>query len=218
MTCNIIDRFLCRLLASANACPPIGDDRERFYAIKDRILRKRGKLIGEDIQHIVKPCWTCDASGIYGQYEDGSDIICNRCIKGIFDEFWVTLERWDWCGRIFHRPKMRYRVRPAATITIEGRIEHEYPKHGRESMLWLALLFDRKLLLNQLTRIKSCSGRTPMILLNRFVFDARMFLERCGLFRARCSCGRRVFRPFSRSYYVYCRQCDSRDKTEEIPF
>ena len=53
-----------RLLHIANSYPE-AVDKKRFYAMKDRILRRYGRRDGFDIQHVAgKKCWSCDGTGV----------------------------------------------------------------------------------------------------------------------------------------------------------
>lgn len=173
-----MNRFLCWLMWQVNTDP--WPHRERFYELKDRLLRKYGRQVGTDWQHIVKKCWTCDGTGCY-QHWSGDLDDCLRCHNGIYDEFWVELERWEWCGRIFHRPARRVRARPmVSTEFIEGRIQHERQPHAREAYLWLTLLCDRSLFW-RLMRSSWVRSWMPLSLLNRFVFACRYRLGRINI-------------------------------------
>ncbi len=106
----------------ANAGHPYG-----FYPFKDRFLRRFATLVGYDRQEIEKPCFSCDGTG-HHDYQHG--LACRRCNgTGIYDHAEHWLERWDLCGRIYHRPIQRhelpepwYRMKPVEQI--EGRIRH----------------------------------------------------------------------------------------------
>lgn len=142
-----------RLLYLANARPPRGKDhKQRFYAMKQRICQRFGSLDGFDVQHFVgKQCFGCDGSGVH-YYWSGDRDYCWRCGgSGWFKrERWVVLARWRIGVRIFHQPSgVSYETPslPLRRTTIEGFIEHDY--HGfwhDEAAMWLALLFDWKLL------------------------------------------------------------------------
>ena len=48
----LYQRILAKLLHYANADPPI--DRDRFYAVKDRLLSRYGRFEGHELQEIKK--------------------------------------------------------------------------------------------------------------------------------------------------------------------
>jgi hypothetical protein len=133
-------RVLTWLLVRANAKPP-HSHREPFYQLKDRLLHRFGRLIGTEWQHIRKTCWSCDD----GVRDDGDS--CWKCGgTGIYQQTWVLLQRWEIGGAIFHRPVRRTPLDPHGVVTIHGYITHpEYRADTTEALLWLALLFDRRL-------------------------------------------------------------------------
>lgn len=164
-------RLLCWLLWRANT--HVSLYRNEFYELKDRLLKKHGKLVGTDWQHIVHVCWSCGGTGVYDYLENGEDVTCYRCNRGIYAEFWVELERWEWCGRVFYRPKRKCLSPPMAPCEIiEGKIKHSEVKHHRESLLWLTLLTDRRLWW-RIMRTSWERSRMPLSLLNRLVFWCR---------------------------------------------
>ena len=86
-------RLLARLLHVANSSPPF--DRQSFYAVKDRLLRRHGQVVGQDVQHLRRECWG-DGSG-------KCDPHCLRCYgTGVYTERWVHLSRWQWLTYTFH--------------------------------------------------------------------------------------------------------------------
>ena len=53
-----IDRWIGHLLHLANSgAGQMPYHRDRFYAMKSRILSRLGLCVGTDIQHIVHRCW-----------------------------------------------------------------------------------------------------------------------------------------------------------------
>jgi hypothetical protein len=180
----MIDRLLATILGAANACPP--DDRDRFYAIKDRILRRRGTPDGEEVQRIRRECWACGGEGWQADYYGEGDE-CWKCAgTGTFRTDYYRLERWRLGGRVFHRPNGRFEGKgaieaivsplgPFGRPVIDGLVEHRRPKgfRAREAALWLALLFDRpyflRLMLGGWTRgLTLC----PLVLIQRLVAPA----------------------------------------------
>lgn len=197
-------RVVAWLLVHANADPGIASQRRDFYALKDRLLKRWGRVVGDDVQEIVDRCW--------GYYDDGRCLGrgCGKCGgSGVFSRRRVLLERWEIAGRVFHRPVgPYYGDRPA---DIQGRIVHEPWSHSRASVdarLWLALLFDRRSWWRQMR--SSCVYGwqwRPMLALQAFVFNARaVWFPR--LVPRRCyRCSRR-FIPLTMSpYAMECRSC-----------
>jgi hypothetical protein len=212
-------RVLASVLVCANSSPPTCH-REEFYRMKDAILSKHGKLIGTDLQHIVKPCW--------GEWEERGCVGdgCRRCGgTGVYAEKWIILERWELGARIFHRPMEATMIRPNGPVTIEGRLTHErWPGHQpTEAALWLALVFDRRLFCRMMFVPSSCACGwflLPLVNLSRVFFRARMFAVR---FRGqRCYCGRTFRRWFGRGGWCVCRRCRKPRghvwTEQEIPF
>jgi hypothetical protein len=196
----MIIRFLSWLLWLANARMRTAYDSERAYRMKDRILRRFGKIVGEDIQRISRICYSCDGSGSYDFDED-----CRRCRgTGVFDERWFRLERWELGGRIFHRPAGMIARPMNGMVTIEGKIYHDTVPHraSAEAFLWLALFADPELWWANF-RGSRHSGwqRTPMLALQAVLFELRMKFS-----RKRCPTCYRSF--FTRGTgWVYCRSC-----------
>jgi hypothetical protein len=222
----MIARFLSRLLWLANARMQRCSLRFEAYQVKDRILRRHGHLVGHDIQHIVKRCYDCGGAG---EYEDGCR--CYRCSgTGVFDEFWVRLERWEFAGRIFHRPidrMSRPRFRDGRPV-IEGRIAHAHVADGAgdEAILWLLLFYDRRAwrrLMRSSVRWTERVG--PMLWLQWAWWKARMYANRLRP-RSCHHCGRSFVRPFKwQGSYFLCFACaDMRargplvDADDDLPF
>lgn len=176
----MLRRIVGRLLHLANSDPPSVGRRE-FYAMKDRLLVRWGTRAGEDTQRIVDKCWSCDGTGRYA--DTGNQ--CRRCFDGVYSERWVRLARWTLGGCPFHSVIGRVFEPPGTTPTIEGRVRHKsYGMASTESLLWLALVFDRRLFLRQMGGTYHC-GRTlyPLCLLQKLAWHVARFWER---FRRRC--------------------------------
>jgi len=206
---NTILRPVAWLLHLANAHPPTLYRRE-FYALKDRLCRRYGRLVGEDVQHIVDRCW--------GYEEDAgcAGKLCRRCGgTGIWSERFILLHRWALGGRVFHRPD-RTVYGPGWIPTIEGRITHEgVSRHAsREAALWLALLFDRALFWRLFRSSRTHELRwCPMLALQAVVFELRRFVGRFYL--RRCdTCRRWVFRYSPRVFlcFIRCRRCEEQSR------
>lgn len=137
------------LLYAANTCPP-PICRDRFYAMKDAILKRYGSNTGHVVQHIKKECWACDGTGIFHCDWKG-DESCLKCSgTGLYSEVWVLLERWEFNGYSFLRPIHRTGS-PDLTINkhsfgmVEGYIEHKAHRYNIEAQYLLALIFDPEL-------------------------------------------------------------------------
>lgn len=202
---------IARLLHLANSSPPaVG--RTEFYALKERLCRRYGRMEGYDLQHIVKSCWDCD--GRKG---------CWRCGgSGVYSQVWVYLERWRIGGYVFHKPIIRHYTKPETlgSVTFNGYVQHaDYGWRSREAMLWLAFFYDRNLWLTLLRG--SSPGRwvwMPMLVVNRIVFKLSLFLTNSG--NRKCiHCGKRIYRFFTNSIHFTCKACDRRERTvEDLPF
>ena len=199
-------RLLAAVLACANSSPPTCHC-EAFYAMKDAILRKHGKLVGADLQHIVKKCW-----GGYDYPCRGAS--CRKCGgTGIYSERWHILQRWELGGRIFHRPIDSTSLRPDGPVTIEGNVEHRrwMGHQPLEAAMWLALVFDRRLFCRMAFLPASCACGwfwLPLVNLARISFRLRMFVWR---FQGRkCYCGRTYRQWFGSGGWCVCWRCRRR--------
>lgn len=120
--------------------------KEKFYAIKTKLLKNHGTIICNEIQHIEKKCNTCDATGIYKCSYKLKETCwwCNG--TGTYQEFWVRLEKYKLGNFYFHNPIQKsYTILfEGVSKPIEGYIEHRAPKRrmGTEAALWLFLFFD----------------------------------------------------------------------------
>ncbi len=198
------------LLHHANAHPPM-HQRERFYHLKDRLLKRYGRRTGTDLQHIVKACW------------DGP---CPRCHHtGVWEESYITLERWQLGRYPFHRPLERLAA-PRGPVTIEGYISH--PGHSlrtsRECALWLALLFDRTLLWRLLTHTVSLGWTlAPLLALKQAGWAMARAWHRVGL--RRCHECHGLFLALGRpAWSLRCPACEQKHalaltaNADDLPF
>lgn len=217
--------ILSRLLWLANGRPPsIG--RERFYAVKKRLLERYATRTGVDLQEITKTCFRC---------EGDDDPQCRRCGgTGIYDQYWFELHRWQWGRHCFHSPGVRRYTKPDGEVQIRGRIEHK-ERPGRwpeEAALWLALMYDRRLWWMLVT---ACwhTGWTWLPMLNLRWLLTTIKHESVRIRGGRCrQCNRWFTRVFDnhRAFSTSCRRCrkpkislednnDSGDYTDEdLPF
>ncbi len=140
--------MLARLLHIANSSPL---DKERFYAMKSRILHRFASKDGTDLQELPgKPCWSCDGTGIFTHIYSGDEDECHKCYgDGWFKRpCYVTLQRWRMGRFVFHEPIDRCWGRPPVglkqTKTIKGYVEHRRYSYRqvRWATLLLALCFD----------------------------------------------------------------------------
>lgn len=214
---NGFEKLLATLLHYANSSPPC--NTTDFYALKERLLKRYGKLIGYDMQEIRKDCW-----GSYSYREDNhigcQGDCCRQCGgTGIYSIRWHSLERWEWCGFVFHRPAHTLYTKPETPVTIHGRIEHKYLGriHG-EAVLWLYLLTGEWRLFWHAMRCSRCCGWVwwPMLNLQKVVMELSMRLR-----RQRCWCGK-MFWTWGSGWQI-CKKCRREDARkaelwDEIPF
>lgn len=201
-------RLVGWLLALANADP--GCHRRDFYALKDRLLKKYGRVVGEDVQRIVDHCWGDTQQGCEGKS-------CRRCGgTGFWRDRWFLLERWELGGRTFHRPAGP--AKPRAVDYIAGYIRHN-PRNlraCREALLWLALLFDCRLFWLALTSSRTHGWHwRPMLALQSVVFRVHIYTR-----RHQCYCGKMFWTRGSG--WQICQACrralHSREGFDELPF
>lgn len=208
-------RLLAILLHHANADPPW--PRVEFYAIKERLLRRYGRITDYEWQEIRKECWG-PWGREYGERQGCQGAKCPHCRgTGVFDIRWVNLERWEWSGHVFHRPHWSTRTPPAVgTVKFFGRIEHNANhQKSREAALWLYLLCGEwRVFWNTLRYSCCCTRRAyPMLWLQWAVMNMSMWLS-----WRRCWCGR--WFPTWGSGWQCCRRCRKprRIEIEETPF
>lgn len=184
----ISKRLIAFLLHVANAHPPV--TRTAFYQLKCRLLRRYARFAGHQIQEIRKECWgEPDWRDDYA-YKGCTGHGCPRCGgTGVFSIRWVRLERWEWCGRVFHCPSGSSIIPPSPyppANMIRGLIEHkDYGRASREAACWLYLLCGEwRLLWSELTIGHYCHPRLwPMCRLQKIV--SSIDWERSSRFRRR---------------------------------
>jgi hypothetical protein len=200
-------RLVARLLWLANTDPP-DLERQRFYAIKNRLLHAYGRSTGHIWQRVSKRCWWCHGDGIEEPpWVPDRGMPCERCNgTGEFDHFWVRLSTWDLAGFRFHRPEFRQsRIdpawRPRTGQYIDGRIEHARVGYkSLEACLWLILFYDRRAFvrgtLNEqgwILRMNEKPPKLPLTTLARVVNRALaawtwIKVKRCILCKKRYAC------------------------------
>lgn len=144
-----------------------------FYVVKDAILRKHGKVVGYDVQHIKgKKCRSCGGRGYHPRYSnrypynvyDYAD--CWHCCGGWFKlPQWICLERITYGRHIFHRPlKREYMVKNpftkeeigfcvTETPVIEGYIKHSAAWFGKYAIALIMFRTpDFKLICNRILK------------------------------------------------------------------
>lgn len=217
-------RFLSWLLWLANSDMGSCGNRERAYAIKERILRRWARLVGDDFQYIKRECYGCDGTGEYSSFEE-----CHRCNgTGIYDTKWIRLERWDLGGRIFHRPTGRIMSRdvPDGANIIRGVIRHESVDSivANEALLWLAFIFDLGLWWHLMTTSRRMDGLwRPMTGLQALVWIVRHRWQDT-VQHPRCFSCRERFWRFGKPSHPYCPTCLARqnalafDADDDLPF
>ena len=208
--------LIATLLHYANASPPWNS--QDFYSLKSRLLNRHARFCGHDLQEIRKKCWGYrDWDSDYQDYMGCAGATCKKCGgTGLIDIRWVRLQRWEFCGYVFHCPDGDTRVPPPiGTKLIIGRIEHaNYGRASSEAVLWLYLLCGEwRLLWKELRSSRAC-GWTWWPLLN----VQKVAMELSMMFRwQRCFCGRMY--PTWGSGRQVCRRCWNRPVTyDEVPF
>lgn len=214
----MIARIVSLLLHVANSHPHY--PTEVFYAMKERLCRRFGKLVGHDTQFITRPCfgnWD-PARDYWGGCTKTAECKCGG--NGVFDFYWVTLERWEVGGRLFHRPIARHRLAPGSPVTIHGRVEHRsYGKWSLECQMWLAIFFDRPHFWQLFHRGGHYMGFwMPPLCFLQMLWDRGPSNVRRALKPYRCFCGRTYRHWFSDRGWCICRKCRKKDYVDGVPF
>lgn len=198
--------LLGNVLGIVNSGPP-SELRQEFYAIKDHVLRRFGRRVGQDIQHIVKPCWHCRRWNCDDC--DAFDSCCKCLGTDIYLEFWSRLDVYQIGKHCFHLPVERIKTAPAEPVTITGYIQHVergsiYKR--KELCLWLILLFDPMFLLSRIHQLGyvKVSPRFPLFWLLSQIGRIRWTFER----------GRERFKQSLTPRF----ERDKKEKQEDIPF
>lgn len=205
----MIQRLLATLLHYANSSPPC--NQTEFYALKERLLNRYGKLTDYQVQEIRKDCW--GEWNRYGDRDGCTGAKCRRCGgTGVFSVRWFYLEKREWCGFTFHRPS-RELYKEVGAVEIVGRIEHkDYGRVAKEAALWLYLLTGEWRLLWQAMQASRCCGRFlwPLLNVQRIVFEIAINSRTCW------RCRKRIW---SRQHAA-CKACRKvmASEPEEIPF
>ena len=186
---------------------------ESFYVFKEAILRKRGTFDGHDMQEIEKECW----GSYYQDYCHGKG--CRKCGgTGIYDRFWVRLERWKYGRYTFHIPAGRTWKKPDS-VQIKGYVEHKnYGIAANEAKLWLYLLFGQfGMIWREMKSHAYCHNRWwPFSNVHRLLFEISLRWPK----RRKCWCGSRFWNVGMKNWQV-CKKCRGKPrvvKSTDIPF
>lgn len=136
-----------------------GDYLNEFYYIKDKMLKRYGRAVGYDIQHIRgKKCNSCGGTGQHPKYSFTTGKIydyedCYRCWNGWYKmPIWVCLERVKFGRYLFHQPLKREEHignpftknilgwEVSTNPVIEGYIEHQKHRFGFYALVILFLI------------------------------------------------------------------------------
>lgn len=186
--------ILSTLLHYANRQPPM-ILRDKFYQIKNQILAHNAIQIGKQLQHVKKPCWSCD-NGVFKGYDDGMGFVpmdwqtCFKCRgTGVFAEFYSVLVLWQFGKYRFHHfvdrieePILieKYFSDLPRLEDISGTIKHQTPRNylANECFIWLLLFYRPHLLKRKM--FSGAPGRyvyTPMNFINRFLFELQFKIK-----------------------------------------
>ena len=178
---NLIKYMLGLLLHYANRGVPTLT-RSKFYELKTLILKKHGKFIRQEIQHIKEECWSCDGTGVFKSSWKLPEP-CWNCYDGVYKEFWTRLDKYKISKWEFHIPIERMigysPLNEGESLPmIEGYINHKTPKYhlNRECCLWLYLFFDIKSFWKEFVSLGCTSHkRTPLVFLSTLAFRLKHF-------------------------------------------
>ena len=156
-------KFIAWLLYHANRNPS-----QDFYVVKEKILKRHGKPVRLEYQHIKKQCWTCNGSGIY-PYRSFTKTCLNCGGTGIYREFWSQLRVYKINQYEFHIPckgGIFFKKPDGIGNFINGYIRHKSEPYrlSQEAKLWLFMIFGRELFW------RSYSGRFSFYPLSFFVW------------------------------------------------
>lgn len=153
-TIPIIAKVLSWLLHHANRLnqsnPFDPMAKQRFYTIKNQILKRYGTNQGYDVQFIEgKKCYSCSGTGIYTYYDwhDNHKCFepCYNCYDGWFKRpTWNILARVKFGRYIFHQPYERvYKAPTISNPIIEGYIDHTKSRFSLIASSVLFLIYEK---------------------------------------------------------------------------
>ncbi len=117
----------------------------KFYAIKNRLVKKHGEFIGHDVQHVEgKKCFSCGGTGEFHSWSSDYIDQCYKCDgTGWYkDPFWTILEKYKFGKHTFHQPLKKVYKKPDIETNVNGYISHNYTEYGGRAVMLLYLLFD----------------------------------------------------------------------------
>jgi len=161
-------------------------DKDAFYRIKDKILRRWGTVVGFDVQHLPGMKCNCCRNGYHWHwiYDWGAYgwEKCWHCggTSWYKQERWILLLRYRLGNHDLHRPvsflKGEWSNKPSSLLAgrfIEGFINHSNSPHhlNRECALWLFLFYDRSAFKKLITQRIGCDNiRTPFVFYQDFSY------------------------------------------------
>lgn len=107
-------------------------EKQSFYQLKSRLLRKYGKQDGYDLQIIDRHCYSCEGTGIYMRYGHKTGRTCNSCGgSGIYMTKQIALRRFILNDQVFHEPAPEISTSDLLFHSkIKGLIKHEKPDYN----------------------------------------------------------------------------------------
>lgn len=177
--------LLAKAIWIVNSDPP-HQLRDEFYQIKNKVLKRFGMRVGQDLQHIRKECWHCNYWAC-----DECEVTGDCCKCGgtnIYRQFWSRLDVYQLGGFRFHLPVERLYKDPGEPVTLTDYIQHV--ERGSyflrvELLLWMIVIFDPVWLLRRiihLRNVQSASPRYPLLWslsqLGRFVQAGKRMAKR----------------------------------------
>lgn len=146
---------------------------EKFYAIKNMLLKKYGNHIGYDVQYIEgKKCYSCGATGYYSHWR--GLVECFKCDGTGFYKLPVynILEVVQFGKYRFHQPYKRAYAKPELPVTINDYISHTSTKYGKISRHILFLIYESGYLKRYYRELNSwyCSWWMPKNWLHNAIY------------------------------------------------
>lgn len=170
--------ILSTLLHYANRDIPYSA-KEQFYEIKKEILKKHGRVIGTEYQHIKKECYRCDGTGVFHPNWRPSES-CWSCMgSGIYEELVIHLALYQFGKYQFHIPYHRIPIFKKEDLPsvnfIEGYINHKAPRYniGLEFTLWLLMFYNFKAFRKAMLSSRRLKPVTPLVLIQTSIFYFR---------------------------------------------
>lgn len=144
-------------------------DKNIFYSIKNELLERFGKIVGQDLQFIEgKKCYSCDGTGLFRKHTWRGSWWehCWNCTNGMYKPpFWSLLDVVKFGSYYFHQPNRRiYNATELIPIQhiptkLHGYINHDYT-YWSETCAYLLVWYYRRLQMKQFSGGYAC-GRSP---------------------------------------------------------